>query len=86
MQVLEEAGVEYDLVVGSSVGSLIGAFACSCDCHTSLRCLSGRQLPINRQVHPAQVVFPRLLQRVFQELRGTRVGWTASRGGLGAAR
>jgi NTE family protein len=26
MQVLEEAGVEYDLVVGSSVGSLIGAF------------------------------------------------------------
>jgi NTE family protein len=26
MQVLEEAGVQYDLVVGSSVGSLIGAF------------------------------------------------------------
>lgn len=26
MQVLEEAGIEYDLVVGSSVGSLIGAF------------------------------------------------------------
>jgi NTE family protein len=26
MKVLEEAGVEYDLVVGSSVGSLIGAF------------------------------------------------------------
>ena len=26
MKVLEEAGIEYDLVVGSSVGSLIGAF------------------------------------------------------------
>jgi len=26
MRVLEEAGIEYDLVVGSSVGSLIGAF------------------------------------------------------------
>ena len=26
MKVLEESGIEYDLVVGSSVGSLIGAF------------------------------------------------------------
>lgn len=26
MKVLEEAGIDYDLVVGSSVGSLVGAF------------------------------------------------------------
>ena len=26
MKVLEKSGIEYDLVVGSSVGSLIGAF------------------------------------------------------------
>ena len=49
MKVLEESGIDYDLVVGSSVGSLIGAFWANGYSADEIDEISNHRLPIERK-------------------------------------